>query len=305
MRAALRPALRLALRLAAALAAVSLVMGPILRPATAHAGGGWVPGRGHSYVESSFLYLSTDERYDAGGAIAPFIRLSGVDRETTYRDAGVYAFGEVGLGGGFGFEGDVSWRSVQSTEPATSFSTWGAGDLRVLVKRGFRAGALAWAVSLEGKVPLGYDEAEYPSLGSGHADFGFNLHAGLGATAGYAQAEIGMRARGGPARDEWPFAAQAGWNFAPRWQLIGDVRGNGLLGHDSPESASSPSPTDPESAFIPFDPQTASSSILMAGPGLALTPAPGFRFSVQAWRSLAGENTPAGWKWKLAVARVR
>ncbi|MGH7725130.1 MAG: hypothetical protein ACREOU_06835 [Candidatus Eiseniibacteriota bacterium] len=289
---------------APALLAFSSFLGLVVGAPFAHAGGGWVPERGHSYVETSILYLSTDARYDQDGDRTPFTRLTGVARATTYSDAGIYAFGEFGLGKGFGIEGDISWRRLHSTEPATRFATWGPGDLRVLVKRGFRAGSLAWAVSLEGKVPLGYDETEYPSLGSGHADFAGFVHAGYGTSAFYAQAEIGARGRGGPPRDEWPFAAQAGWNFAPRWQLIGDVRGNGLFGSE-PIAAPPAGVSGTTTAETVFDPQTASSSIVMAGPGLAFAPSTGARISVQAWRSLAGTNTPEGWKWKLAFARVR
>jgi hypothetical protein len=260
----------------------------------AHAGGGWVRARGSSYLELSTTFQSTDRRYDANGEAAGFERITGFPRTATYEDFGTHAYGELGLGKRFGVEGDVTWRATSVTEPASLFKTTGPADVRVLVKRGFGGDAFVWAVSLEGKLPLGYDETEYPSLGSGHPDYGAGLHAGTGGRAGYGLAEIGLRHRGGPAFDEWPFALQVGANVGARWQAIADLRGNGLL--------QSPGPPVPGALF---DPATASARVAAAGPGVAFLPKPGLRIALQAWRTFAGANTPLGWTWKLAFARVR
>jgi hypothetical protein len=253
-----------------------------------------VPPAGASYLEASLLHARTGDAYDATGARVPFRRLGDVERPTTYADDAFVLFAEVGLGGGFAVEGDVAFRRVAVDEPATRFRSDGPGDVRVMVKRGFRRGPLALAASAEARAPLGYDRGDYPALGAGELDGALQAHAGLGFAGGWAQAEAGLRHRGGPAADEWPFAAQAGLQLAPAWSAVFDVRGHGRLGTP-----------DPPAPGATFDPARASSSVLQAGPGVAFAPVPGLRLSAQAWRSLSGRNMPAGWKWKLAVARVR
>ncbi len=268
-------------------------------PRAAVAGGGWVPARGHSYIEASFLHASTDETYDADGALVPYRRLADVDRPTTYRDDALALFAEYGLGGRFGIEGDVLLRRARVLEPATIFSTSGPADLRLLLKRGFRAGPLAWALSVETRLPLFYDESEYPALGSGFVDGAFQWHGGVGSGRGWAQAEVGLRARGGPAVTEWPYAVQGGANLGRRWSLIVDLRGNGLLGRGGDAGVGA------VGGAGSFDPARASSSVLQVGPGATYFPDPAWRLAVQGWRSLDGRNMPAGWKWKLGIARIR
>jgi hypothetical protein len=253
-----------------------------------------VPARGVSYLEASFLYTRTGELYDASGARAPFRRLGDVERPTTYRDRALVLYGEAGLGRGWGVEGDAAFKQLDVEEPAARFRGTAPADLRLRLKRALRAGGpLVVAVSAEAKVPLGYDESEYPALGSGALDFALQAHAGAGLGAGWVQAEAGARHRGGPAGDEWPFALQAGFRPAAAWTVVADARGHGRLGGAG--GAASPE----------FDPARATSSVVMAGPGLAFAPAREWSLGVQAWRSLAGRNMPAGWKWKLALARVR
>lgn len=267
----------------------------LLAATATHAGGAWVPARGLNYVELSTTYASTDLRYDAAGSPAPFERLGPGSPRTTYRDFGLHLYGEAGLGRGFGIEGDVTWRSARALEPATIFRTNGPADARLQLKRGFRAGSILWAVSVEGRFPMGYDAADYPSLGSGHTDAGANLHVGSGNRVGYVTGEIGILKRGGPERDEWPYAVQAGLNLTRTLQLIGDARGHGVFGNIS----------DAAGAGAAFDPQTASSRLTMVGPGAAYAPVSGLRISANAWRSVAGANVPRGWMWKFGVARTR
>ena len=267
----------------------------VLDAAPAAAGGGWVPERGASWIEFALLHARTGETYDDAGGRLPFRRVQDVDRATTYRDDALVLFAEAGLGHGLAVDGDVAFKRVVVDEPATRFRAAGPGDARLRLKRGFRAGALAWAVSAEAKVPLdGGRDTDYPALGSGAIDGAVHAHAGLGLGRGYAQAEVGLRRRGGPARDEWPFAAQGGARVLPAWTVLLDVRGHGRFGGG-----------DGTGAGADFDPATASSSVVQGGPGLMFAPARGLRLSAQAWRSLSGRNMPAGWKWKLALARVR
>ncbi len=281
----------------ARLAAFGFALFCLPRPAAA--GGGWVPARGHSYLEASFLHASTGDTYDATGALVPYRRLSAIDRPTTYREDALSLFAEYGLGGGFGAEGDVLLRRARVSEPATIFSTSGPADARLLLKRGFRAGALAWAVSLETRLPLFYDESEYPALGSGFVDGAIQWHGGVGSQRGWAQAEVGLRARGGPAVTEWPYALQGGANLGRRWSLIVDLRGNGLLARGGEADVGA---VGSEGSF---DPARASSSVLQLGPGAAYLPHPAWRLAFQGWRSVDGRNMPAGWKWKLGIARLR
>ncbi len=278
--------------------AVTLALLPLL-PCPSLAGGGWIPERGHSYLEASLLHAATEETYDADGTLVPYRRLAGVDRATTYGDDALALFAEFGLGSGLVGEGDVLLRRARVVEPATRFTTWGPADVRLLLKRGFRAGALAWALSLETRLPLFYDETDNPALGSGFVDGALQFHAGVGSARGWAQAEMGLRARGGPAVTEWPYALQCGANLGRRWSLIADLRGNGLLrrGGDVDVGA-----VGGEGSF---DPARASSSILQVGPGVAYFPRSDLRLAIQGWRSLEGRNMPAGWKWKLGVARLR
>ena len=253
-----------------------------------------MPVRGASYIEISLLDSETGQLYDASGARVPFRRLGDVERPTTYRDLALVFYAEAGLGHGLAFEGDVAFKRVRVEEPATRFTGRGPADVRLGLKRALRAqGLLVVAVSAQVKASLGYDETEYPALGSGAADFALLAHAGAGFGGGWAQAEVGARHRGGPARDEWPFALQAGVRLGSAWTAVADVRGHGRLGGAGGE------------ATAEFDPARATSSVVMAGPGVSFAPARDLRLGLQAWRSLAGRNMPAGWKWKLSLARVR
>lgn len=284
-------------RLAPGLAVPLVLLWGLASPA--RAGGGWVPERGRSYLEASLLHASSDETYDAQGVLIPYRRLADVDRPTTYEDDALAVFAEFGLGDGLAAEGDVLFRRVRVTEPATVFTTSGPADLRLLLKRGFRADALAWAISIETRMPLFYDETEYPALGSGFVDGAIQLHAGMGFTRGWGQAEIGLRARGGPAVSEWPYAVQVGGMLGDRWSVIADLRGNGLLARGG----------DAEVGEVgsegSFDPARASSSVFQAGPGVAFLARPDLRLAVQGWHTFDGRNMPAGWKWKFAIARIR
>ena len=256
-----------------------------------------MPARGATYLEASILYAQATELYDAGGARVAYRRLSDVERPTTYRDVALVLFAEAGMGGGLGLEGDVVFKRVDVLEPATRFRSSGPADLRLQLKRGFRAGRTALAVSAETRVGLGYDEEECPALGSGSIDGAVQAHAGMSLGAGWVQAEGGLRWRGGSPGDELPFAFQGGVHLGERWTAMVDVRGHGQRG--ARRGISVPFAPDPE-----FDPALAGSRLVLAGPGLTYASRGRFRVSAQAWRSLSGTNVPAGWKWKLAVARV-
>lgn len=224
----------------------------------------------------------------------PFRRVSDVARPTTYGDAALAFYGEVGLGRGFALEGDFAWKRIAVEEPASRFVARGPSDVGLRLKRGFIAGALAWAVSAALRAPVADDDGDYPSLGSGAFDATAQVHAGLGLPGGWAQAEAGARSRGGPAADEWPFALQAGLHASRRVDVVLDLRGHGSMGAGSDAAGDAD-----------FDPARASSSVLAGGPGVAFTPSRGLRLSAQAWRTLSGRNMPAGWTFKLGLARVR
>lgn len=257
-----------------------------------------MPARNATYLEASVLYAQATELYDAGGTRVPYRRLSDVDRPTTYRDLALVFFAEGGLGAGFGVEADVAFKRVVVEEPATVFRSSGPADVRLQLKRGFRAGRTALALSAETRVGLGYDETEYPALGSGRVDAAIQAHAGVSVGAGWVQAEGGLRWRGGLPGDEWPFAFQGGVHLGERWTAMVDVRGHGERG---PRLGSSvPFAPEPE-----FDPARVGSRLLLAGPGVTYAPGGWLRLSAQAWRSHSGANVPAGWKWKLALARAR
>ncbi|MEO6462833.1 MAG: hypothetical protein ABIP29_07135 [Candidatus Eisenbacteria bacterium] len=253
-----------------------------------------MPARNATYLEASVLYAQATELHDADGARVPYRRLSDVDRPTTYRDLALVLYGEAGLGHGLALEGDLAFKRVSVEEPAALFSNSAPADLRLRLKRALRSGGwLVLAASADAKVPLGYDATEYPALGSGEPDFALQAHAGAGLGAGWVQAELGARHRGGPASDEWPFALQGGFRPAAAWTVVADVRGHGRLGGRGGATSAE------------FDPALASSSVVMAGPGVTFAPTRNLSLGFQAWRSLAGRNMPAGWKWKLALARVR
>ncbi len=274
--------------------ACGLVLVTSLVAATARAGGGWVPARGESYVEASVLYSATDEVYDATGQRRPFLRISDLERPTTFRDASFVVFGEYGVGHGWGVGGNVAWKQVEVEEPASRFQSRGPADLRLGLKRGFHVGSLAWALSADASVPLGYAVGDYPARGSGEVDVAAHVHAGHGFSGGWTQAELGVRHRGGAASDEWPFALQAGLLVRPKWTALVDLRGHGRLGVKDGATAESN-----------FDPALAGSSVVLGGPAIVFRPTPRLHLSVQALRSFAGRSMPAGWKWKLAVARSR
>jgi hypothetical protein len=257
------------------------------------AGGGWIPARGVSYLELSLTSATTRTTYDADGRSVPFRRIEDFDRPTTFEDRGLNAYGEFGLGRGWALDGAVAWKRVTVDEPATRFVSDGPADLRLAVRHGLRSSNPVLAISLGASAPLGYGAADYPALGAGEVDLDAYVHGGVSFAAGWGEAELGYRQRGGPAADELPFASQVGVRVHPRWTATFAVRGHRRLRSGSGDAAAN------------FDPALESSSVVLAGPAISHAVTARLGITLQALRTLEGRNMPAGWKWKLAFARSR
>lgn len=220
----------------------AFVVAALLLPADFAFAEAWPRGRGGVYVYTGFATFSADTLYSARGEAIPF---PGRDTEETRWSL----YLEAGLTDSLTLVASVPWKKIRTRGNVSTFETSGLADLDVRLRQSF--GLRSTWIALEGGavIPTGYDESEFPQLGTGELDWIGNV--GLGTSLrflpeGFLAADVGYRWRGGGISDEIPYSVKVGafpheragiflfargWKSRADWSEIGDTIG--LLVTDS------------------------------------------------------------------------
>lgn len=260
-------------------------------PGVARAGA-WLQPDGTTYLRLSAGYLSTDERYDENGDIVPWDTSGGGFRNAEYKDFETIFYAEVGFLPGWNLVGMTSWKSVEAQQPSAVFQTWGFSDIQLGLKREL----WMWPSTVTSAMayitfPTGYDETEYPALGSGVTDLSLAGMAGTSGRALWATGELEYRFRGGEFRDQIRGALGGGWNLSDRFGLRGEARGVRSIGEERPPG------DDPR-----FDPAKADPDYLDLAGTVAYRLGRGFALEAEVRSTVTGKNALSGTRWSLALA---
>jgi hypothetical protein len=279
----------------AGLVAGALVNAGAVLPGAAPAfAGAWVQDAGAAYLRLSGGYLSTHERYDGNGDRAPVDEAGGGVRHTRYDDLSMTLYAEVGVAPGWNAVGSLTWKSLRTVQPAAEFSTWGLADGALGVKRALSRGpGLVSALGVYAVFPTGYDETEYPALGSGVLDVSLLGEGGRSFGAFWITGEAGFTLRGGAFQDQARGALGGGWGTG-RLGLRGEARG-AVAVEGSGEG------TNPGSGTS-FDPTAEDASNLDLAGVVSVKVLWGVALEAEVRGTVAGENTLAGTRWSLAMA---
>jgi hypothetical protein len=264
----------------------------LLLVAPAH-GGAWLQPEGRAYVRLSGGLLSTDERFDADGHRVPFDDAGGF-RSTDYQDLLVVLYAEMGIHRDWTLLFEGTLKSVTATQNSAVYRSRGTGDLGVGVKRKlwrnlWNVGAVTGFL----RFPTGYDETDYPSVGSGVTDLGLVFQAGASTFDFWMNLDLSFVLRGGNFRDQTGAALTGGWKASRRIGLRGEVRGGIPVGGLPPASTDS---------LAPFDPNGVDPRYLDLAATLSVQVVRGVSVEAEVRSTVAGENTLRGTRFGFALA---
>lgn len=182
----------------------------------------WPRGHGKVYAWFGWSGIHSDESYDPDGERIPF-----PGRDTEEQRASMYV--ELGLDEVWTLVLNAPWKNVIARGLVSEFETSGAADLDLRIRYSRRASSSGF-FAIEGGafVPLGYDEKEFPQLGTGETDWILNAAWGSSLSwlpQGFVSVDAGYRIRGGDLADEVPYAAKIGAFPHDRIGLFALVRG--------------------------------------------------------------------------------
>lgn len=270
-----------------------------LVPAAA-CGGAWTQEPGTAYVRVTTGYLASSERFDGSGDRVPWDSSGGGFRNSEYQDLAMALYTEVGFAPGFNAVAYVPWSRIQAEQPTAVFTTYGVGDIFVALKRRLWAGPATVSSVLAGlSFPGGYDELEYPALGSGVVEASVLLQVGHSWSGPWGNLEGEFRFRGGDYAHQLRGAVGGGFPLGRRLSLRGEARGALALDAESGGGADQTPGTDPD---LPFDPATADPSYLDVAGTVSFALLRGVALEGEVRGTLRGENTLAGVRWSIAVA---
>lgn len=270
--------------------ALLLFSGQIL-PGVVHAGA-WLQPDGTAYVRLSGGYLSTSERYDENGDIVPWDTSGGGFRNADYQDIEMILYTEVGFHRGWNLVGMASWKTVEAKQPSAIFQTWGFSDIQIGLKREL----WIWSSTVTSAMgyitlPTGYDETDYPALGSGVTDLSLVGMAGTSGRALWATGEAEYRFRGGNFRNQVRGAIGGGWNLSSRFGLRGETRGVLSVGEEGLPTG------DPR-----FDPAKVDPTYLDLAGTVSYRMGRGVALEAEVRSTVSGKNALSGTRWSLALA---
>lgn len=177
-----------------------------LFPSLAQAGA-WVRQRGETYSKLSVSHFSSDEIYEHSGNR----KINGPE----FTDNSLFLYAEHGITNDWTTIASVEFKSLQYESTGTVKTTHnesGPGDLWLFAKRGLMKDPFVLSAQFGVKIPLGYDEKNFPPLGEGQIDLETRLLIGKSfyPFPAYGSAEVGYRKRNGDFSDVIPFLAEAG-----------------------------------------------------------------------------------------------
>jgi hypothetical protein len=291
-----------------------LALVAMARPAEASAAA-WTAPAGSLFLKLGSSFLSTDAEYNHRGDVQDIFAEDPARSDASYREMALTAYAEYGVARGWTIVAATEVENVRTredirfiaaVEPAEAVRTnYGAGDLRLSIRRSITDGPVAVALQPGLKIPLGYDSTpgnDGAPLGTGRFDgellagAGFPLQGGL-----YLAASAGYRSRGGRWNDQRLAAAELG---AAGNGLFGKVRLEGTWSTvDPPDVAGriveAPAPASVLNEVIVGDYDLVAlvvESTMRVGPGLHV----GAGLS----RTLSGKNALEGTTWTLGVVRT-
>lgn len=298
-----------------ALAATLVPIALILVGAERAVAGAWTQPVNALYLKIGSSYLSTASEYNYRGDAQPIFAEDPARGDASYREMALTFYAEYGAARDLTFVVATELENVRTredirfiaaVEPAEAVRTnYGAGDLRLALRRALLRGSVAAALQLGGKIPLGYDpspENEGAPLGTGKLDA--ELLASLGTSmAGslYTSGTVGYRSRGGRWNDQRLAAAEIGGSTD---LLFGKLRLEGTWSTIEPPDVAgriveAPAPADVLNQVIVGDYDLVAltlESALRLGRGLQVSA--GFH------RTLSGKNALDGTTWTLGIVRT-
>ncbi len=258
-----------------------------MSPAGARAGA-WTQPPGGFYAKVEGAARSTRERFDASGDRVNMV--SGLS-PARYDTKQLRGYAELGLIPNLTGVASLAWQRLRVEEEAVFHQTEGFSDLRLGARLGLlRENNLVSAAMVEVKIPTGYDETEFPSLGDAKADVSVSLQVGTSFGRGYAGAEVGYNFRGGSLANEIPFSVELGYRVVPRGQVRGALRGRRAVR----AMDEIPDPT--------FDPAQVDARNLDAAGTIAFAVTPEWDLETGITHTLSGRNTLTGTEFSLGLA---
>jgi hypothetical protein len=242
--------------------------------------GAWTREPGSLFFKLGYERWYTSARYDSTGARVSYLPpAEGSIEKAQYRSQVARLYVEYGLMEGLTAAASGGWANIEA-EGLDRFShSNGATDVTLELRRRLLRAPLVVSLGGETKIPTGYEPSRFPALGSGRADIGARLDAGLSNARIYVTADAGYRVRGGAQANEVPLGIEAGVTAAKDLMVRGALRGAITSGHASGGAR--------------FDPALSDSRYVSATASLVLRGRP-FDAVFDVDRVLSGRNTLAG-----------
>ena len=249
--------------------------------------GAWTREPGSLFLKLGYERWYTSARYDSAGHRVSYLPPAQSSLEKAqFRSQVARLYVEYGLMDGLTAAASGGWAHIEA-EGLDRFSrSSGATDVTLELRRRLLRAPLVVSLSGETKLPTGYEPSRFPALGSGRADVGARVDAGLSNARGYVTADVGYRVRGGEQANEVPLGIEAGVSALKDLMVRGALRGAITSGRASGGAR--------------FDPALSDSRFVSATAGLVLRGKP-FDAVFDVDRMLAGRNTLAGTRFSVSL----
>lgn len=212
-------------------------------PMAAQAGAWTLPVGGY-YLTISAAALSTDQVFDADGERVDYISALSPG---TYQERQLRAYAEYGLAPRVTLVASTSFQWLEVREEGVIWKTWGLSDIRIGTRYGLPTGDLVSALAVEVKIPSGYDDMDFPSLGNGDPEMSLGLQAGRSFGRIYLVADAGYNLRAGALDNEITWSLEAGWQAANRLGLRTNLRSRSVPGTSGGDPLLDPTRVDSQS----------------------------------------------------------
>jgi hypothetical protein len=283
-------------------------------PAEALAGA-WTGPPGALYLKIGSSFLATDSEYNHRGDVQDIFAEDPARTDARYREMAATVYGEYGAAPGWSIVAATEIENVRTREdirfiaaidPAEAIRTnYGAGDLRLSVRRSLVDGRLALAIQPGVKLPLGYDPTpgnDGAPLGTGRVDAEVLASAGASLPKGlYLSATTGYRSRGGRWNDQRLAAAELG---AAGETLFGKLRVEGTWSTVDPPDVAGRIVEAPAPAAVLNEVIVGDYDLVALVVESALRIRPGLSVSAGLSRTLSGKNALVGTTWALGLVRT-
>lgn len=254
----------------------------IMVPCSAHAGA-WTQPRGNAYIKVAAAGLDTRSRFDRDGSRVGFDDGGGLTRSTEYRSRELRIYAEYGASDAVTLYGSLAYKDLATEQLASRFEARGGSDLYLGVRHRLRHGSVPVSLSIDAKIPTGYDIADQPALGAGKADLGARLLAGTSFGRAYVTGDAGFVYRAGRYRNEMVFSGETGSRLVGPLYARALLRGVHALGE----------PADADQGAI-FDPGLSSPRELALAGTVGLDVGDGVSLEAALSHVLGGRDALAG-----------